>query len=289
MPENHNTAMGHLTLGQVTDYPEHFDANLLHPVPRALNREEIELRDDALPFEGVDLWTGYELSWLQPSGVPAVAILEVEVPVTSPNLIESKSFKLYLNGFNQTTFPSTEAVQHQLQTDLSACAGVPVAVRIYSLDAYTARSIHHWESQCIDQAPLTVSTYDYAPELLQNICDPSGQVTTEQLHSHLLKSNCLITNQPDWGSVYIHYQGPKLNPSVLLAYLISFRSHNEFHEQCVERIYTDLMKYAKCESLLVLARYTRRGGLDINPLRYSHGQNLVLDPELLLRRRLVRQ
>lgn len=289
MPENDVKAMNHLTLGQVTDYPQAFSADLLQAVPRILNRQEIELEHDNLPFDGIDLWTAYEVSWLRENGVPAVAIVEVEVPVTSPNLIESKSFKLYLNSFNQSIFASFEAVRTQLQNDLSACAQAPVVVRIFSLEDYSAQQIHQWQSECIDDSPTSVATYSYDPELLVEIMSDSLETTTECLHTHLLKTNCLITNQPDWGSLYIHYRGPKMNPSVLLAYLVSFRSHNEFHEQCVERIFCDLMRFAKCESLLVLARYTRRGGLDINPLRYSHKQDLLEQPLQLLRKRLVRQ
>lgn len=289
MPENPEALMQHLSLGQATEYPSGYDPQLLQPVPRQLNRSQIGLTDTSLPFVGRDLWTGYELSWLKPSGVPEVAILEVEVPATSPNLIESKSFKLYLNGFNQSVFASGEAVAEQLQKDLSVCAGSAVQVRIYSLDEYSQRGISQWQGACIDQKEVNANCYDYNPSLLNSLCDPHGEIVTEHLHSHLLKSNCLITNQPDWGSVYIAYQGPKMCQKTLLQYIISFRNHNEFHEQCVERIFTDLMHYGHCHSLVVSARYTRRGGLDINPLRSTHQQQIVANEGELLQGRLVRQ
>ncbi|WP_194755847.1 NADPH-dependent 7-cyano-7-deazaguanine reductase QueF [Aliidiomarina indica] len=289
MPENPESLMQHLTLGQATEYPTVYDAQLLQAVPRHLNRTQIGLSDSALPFVGRDLWTGYELSWLQPSGVPAVAIIEVEVPATSPNLIESKSFKLYLNSFNQSVFTSHETVAEQLQNDLSQCAGESVSVRIYPLDDYTQHGLEHWHGHCIDHEDITTDCYDYTPDILNDLCPMKDLTVTEQLHSHLLKSNCLITNQPDWGSVFIAYRGPKMSSATLLKYLISFRNHNEFHEQCVERIFTDLMQYGRCEELLVCARYTRRGGLDINPLRATPKQTLLPDPTKLLRGRLARQ
>ncbi|RUO38191.1 NADPH-dependent 7-cyano-7-deazaguanine reductase QueF [Aliidiomarina shirensis] len=294
MPVSPKDPMADLKLGEATEYPAHYDADLLQPVPRQLNRSSIGVVDDALPFAGRDLWTCYELSWLQPNGVPKVAIAEVEVPATSANLIESKSFKLYLNGYNQSTFASEEVVLQQLTRDLSSCAGAPVEVRIYSLDAYTQHGLTNFAADCIDNENVNITTYDYEPELLNGLITSatSGagsaayEIVSEKLCSHLLKSNCLITNQPDWGSVYIEYTGPKINRAALLGYLISFRNHNEFHEQCVERIHTDLMQHARCESLTVFARYTRRGGLDINPVR--HTRNNTIDSRLF-RGRLARQ
>lgn len=285
--------MANLKLGQVTEYPNQYDAALLQPVPRQLNRSSIGINNDALPFVGSDLWTCYELSWLQPNGVPAVAIAEIEVPITSLNLIESKSFKLYLNGYNQSVFANRNAVANALQHDLSACAGAPVQVRIYSLDEYTAHGLSALPGECIDHEPVTITEYDYNSALLANLLSNSSKnsnssdsIVTEVLYSHLLKSNCLITNQPDWGSVYIAYTGPKIDRQALLQYLVSFRNHNEFHEQCVERIYSDLHAAAQCEHLTVLARYTRRGGLDINPIRSNAQANI---DTTLLRNRLARQ
>lgn len=259
MPKKH--ALDHLSLGQQTDYPSEYDAKQLQPVPRSLNREPIGIRGE-LPFSGVDFWTGYEISWLNSKGLPQVAIGYFEVPATSPNLVESKSFKLYLNSFNDSRFDSWEIVQQLMQQDLSACAGASVRVSLKRLSEVSNESISTFQGQCIDDQDIDISHYDYQPSLLRTEPDE----TEEKLHSHLLKSNCLITNQPDWGSVYIHYQGPKLDRAALLAYLVSFRRHNEFHEQCVERIYQDL-KALGMKNLTVYARYTRRGGLDINPFR----------------------
>ncbi|MCH8500480.1 MAG: NADPH-dependent 7-cyano-7-deazaguanine reductase QueF [Aliidiomarina sp.] len=286
MPTPNQDTLAHLKLGQATDYPTQFDATLLQAVPRQMNRDSLNIHADNLPFVGRDLWTCYELSWLQPNGVPAVVIAEVEVPADSPNLIESKSFKLYLNGYNQSIFASTEVVAKQLQTDLSGCANSTVAVRLYSLHEYSQLGISELPGDCIDHEPVDIHSYDYQPAILQELVNADAQHVKESLHSHLLKSNCLITNQPDWGSVLIQYQGRQINRAALLAYLVSFRNHNEFHEQCVERIYTDLQRYGEFSQLTVLARYTRRGGLDINPMRASAPE--LLDPKLQ-RARLARQ
>ncbi|MGX5914362.1 NADPH-dependent 7-cyano-7-deazaguanine reductase QueF [Aliidiomarina sp. Khilg15.8] len=261
-------AMHNLSLGQPTDYPQTYDATLLQPVPRALNREPIGIKNNALPFFGYDEWTGYELSWLNEKGKPQVCIARFQVPVTSPALIESKSFKLYLNSFNQTPMASWEAVQTRLQSDLSACAGGPVTVELFTLPAFAQMPVKALPGTSLDAQDIEITDYDYKPALLQN---HAGTVH-ETLHSDLLKSNCLITNQPDWGSVAIDYQGPQIDHAALLRYLISFRNHNEFHEQCVERIFQDLMQHCGCTELTVSARYTRRGGLDINPVRSTSEQ-----------------
>lgn len=266
-PSNHPETLAHLSLGQATDYPGAYDASLLQAVPRTLNRIPLNIDEAALPFYGADEWTAYELSWLQPGGLPQVAVGRIVVPATSPNLIESKSFKLYLNSFNQTVFSGISDVQQTMVRDLSACAGLPVDVELFSLSEFTTHPLAELPGQCLDTLPVEITRYDYTPELLENCIATDGIVVEEILHSNLLKSNCLITNQPDWGSVMIHYKGAQISHQALLQYLVSFRNHNEFHEQCVERIFVDLMDYAKCQSLTVLARYTRRGGLDINPLR----------------------
>ncbi|ELP1877520.1 NADPH-dependent 7-cyano-7-deazaguanine reductase QueF [Vibrio vulnificus] len=253
-----------LTLGKKTDYANQYDPSLLQPVPRSLNRDDLQL-GDKLPFMGHDIWTLYELSWLNSKGLPQVAVGEVYIPATSANLIESKSFKLYLNSYNQTRFDSWEEVRQRLITDLSHCAGEAVEVAVNSVTHYTQQPIVTMEGECIDEQDIDISSYDFDDRLLEGAA--GEEWVTETLHSHLLKSNCLITNQPDWGSVEISYQGHKIDREKLLRYLVSFREHNEFHEQCVERIFTDLMKYCQPETLTVFARYTRRGGLDINPYR----------------------
>ncbi|KJY69046.1 NADPH-dependent 7-cyano-7-deazaguanine reductase QueF [Vibrio sp. SCSIO 43132] len=253
-----------LTLGQKTEYSSQYDPSLLQGVPRSLNRDDIQLTGE-LPFVGVDIWTLYELSWLNRSGLPQVAVGEVMLPATSPNLVESKSFKLYLNSYNQTQFDSWEQVQASLVKDLSECAGEPVEVVINPVSHYDNQPIVSLQGECIDNQDIKIESYEFDPELLRDAS--SDEMVTETLVSNLLKSNCLITNQPDWGSVSIEYTGSRIDREALLRYLVSFREHNEFHEQCVERIFTDIQKYCAPTSLTVFARYTRRGGLDINPYR----------------------
>ena len=254
-----------LKLGQQTKYAEKYDRTLLQPVPRRLNRDQLNITATQ-PFTiGADIWTAYEISWLNPKGVPQVAIADVSIDFRSENLIESKSFKLYLNSFNQTTFADFADVQQTLQRDLQDCAQGEVKVRLNSLADYTAQPIVALSGDCIDAQDIEVRDYAFNATLL-NHCT-GDHLVEETLVSHLLKSNCLITQQPDWGSLQIHYVGKQINREQLLRYIISFRQHNEFHEQCVERIFCDLMQYAKPEKLTVYARYTRRGGLDINPYR----------------------
>ena len=262
-----NAALQNLSLGKTSEYKSSYDASLLQGVPRSLNRDELQLSADNLPFFGFDLWNLYELSWLNSKGKPVVATGVVKVPFDSDNLIESKSFKLYLNSFNQTKFDSLADVQKVLMTDLSKCANKTVTVEINcDLDQF-ADKLGTFQGTCLDDLDIEVDNYQFTTSYLQGI---SGEErVTETLYSHLLKSNCLITSQPDWGSVEISYTGKKLDREKLLRYLISFRQHNEFHEQCVERIYCDIMKFAQIETLSVYARYTRRGGLDINPLRMT--------------------
>ena len=254
-----------LKLGQQTKYAEKYDRTLLQPVPRRLNRDQLNITATQ-PFTiGADIWTAYEISWLNPKGVPQVAIADVSIDFRSKNLIESKSFKLYLNSFNQTTFADFADVQQTLQRDLQDCAQGEVNVRLNSLADYTAQPIVALSGDCIDAQDIEVRNYAFNATLL-NHCT-GDHLVEETLVSHLLKSNCLITQQPDWGSLQIHYVGKQINREQLLRYIISFRQHNEFHEQCIERIFCDLMQYAKPEKLTVYARYTRRGGLDINPYR----------------------
>ncbi|TFH91894.1 NADPH-dependent 7-cyano-7-deazaguanine reductase QueF [Vibrio ouci] len=253
-----------LTLGQKTEYANQYDPSLLQPVPRSLNRDDLNL-GDTLPFQGCDIWTLYELSWLNDKGLPQVAVGEVSIPATSANLIESKSFKLYLNSFNQTRFSNWDDVEKTLIKDLSHCAGEEVSVTVRSVVDYTDSVIVTMDGECIDEQDIEITSYDFDRTLLKGAA--TGDDVKESLHSHLLKSNCLITNQPDWGSVEISYTGKQIDREALLRYLVSFREHNEFHEQCVERIFTDIMEFCQPSELTVYARYTRRGGLDINPYR----------------------
>ena len=262
--ENHQALSG-LTLGKTTDYRDVYDASLLQGVPRSLNRDPLGLHADSLPFHGADIWTLYELSWLNAKGLPQVAVGHVELSHETVNLIESKSFKLYLNSFNQTRFANWEAVQETLERDLSACAQGKVTVALYRLDEVEGQPIAHFHGSCIDNQDIEIESYQFNADYLDGA---AGQkVVQETLVSHLLKSNCLITHQPDWGSVQIQYRGPQIDREKLLRHLVSFRHHNEFHEQCVERIFNDILRFCAPESLSVYARYTRRGGLDINPWR----------------------
>ena len=254
-----------LKLGQKTEYKSQYDASLLQPVPRRLNRESLGIVEDQPFNQGADGWTCYELSWLNPNGLPQVAIADVAIDFKSENLIESKSFKLYLNSFNQTKFASIKEVEETIAKDLNQCASGQVSVKIHKLADYTNQPIMNFAGDCIDEQEIQIDSYAFSNQYLENVAE--GDIVEETLVSHLLKSNCLITSQPDWGSVQIHYVGKQLNREKLLRYLVSFREHNEFHEQCVERIFTDLMQFAKPEKLTVYARYTRRGGLDINPFR----------------------
>jgi 7-cyano-7-deazaguanine reductase len=251
-----------LSLGKTTQYTETYSPELLQGVPRSMNREELDLLNE-LPFNGVDRWNGYELSWLNPKGKPQVAILQCEVPASSVNLIESKSFKLYLNSFNQSKFVSSEQVQSLISQDLSACAKEHVKVKIFNPHEFKSFNLSTLDAFSLDEIDIEIDNYQLRPDVLFT----HDEMIEESLCSDLLKSNCLITNQPDWGSVFIRYQGQKIDHEALLRYLISFRQHNEFHEQCVERIFCDIMRYCHPKLLTVYARYTRRGGLDINPFR----------------------
>ena len=269
-----------LKLGQKTEYASQYDRTLLQPVPRALNRDGLGITQNQ-PFTiGADIWTAYEISWLNEKGLPQVAIADIYLDYQSQNLIESKSFKLYLNSFNQSKFTDFNAVQQTMQRDLSECAQGDVKVRLNPVAIYDSQKIDHLQGDCIDEQDIEITSYEFNADWLKDCV--SDEIVEEKLVSHLLKSNCLITNQPDWGTLHIHYIGKKINHEKLLRYVVSFRQHNEFHEQCVERIFCDLMHYAKPEKLTVYARYTRRGGLDINPYR-SNFENL---PENL---RLARQ
>ena len=266
MTHNHDPysdadALEGLTLGQATVYQAEYDASLLQGVPRKLNRDAIALSGD-LPFHGTDIWTGYELSWLNAKGKPVVALLEVQLDINSANLIESKSFKLYLNSFNQTRLADRSELESRLLQDLSEGFGAPIEVRIYDVMNFpiSQQSL----GLGIDDLDIEVSNYSPNSDLLT--CD--GTVNVEEtLHSHLLKSNCPVTGQPDWATLVIRYEGSKIHHESLLQYIISYRNHDDFHEHCVEQIFCDLLSKGQFKQLSVTARYTRRGGLDINPTR----------------------
>ncbi|WP_213877838.1 NADPH-dependent 7-cyano-7-deazaguanine reductase QueF [Pseudomonas sp. dw_358] len=264
-------AAEHSPLGKSSEYIATYTPSLLFPIPRATKWAELGLTAETLPYKGVDFWNCFELSWLLPSGKPVVAIGEFSIPADSPNIIESKSFKLYLNSLNQTAFTSTSELSACLERDLSAAAGKSVGVRVRGLAEVQAEGVVAMPGTCIDDLDITVSSYEHPqPELLR--CD-ADRVVEEHVYSHLLKSNCPVTSQPDWGSVGVHYRGAALDHASLLAYLVSFRQHSDFHEQCVERIFMDLQRLLKPQTLTVFARYVRRGGLDINPYRSTEAVN----------------
>ncbi|WP_044530699.1 NADPH-dependent 7-cyano-7-deazaguanine reductase QueF [Herbaspirillum sp. B65] len=255
-------------LGKSSPYPTHYDPSLLFPIPRAPKRAELQI-SGTLPFFGADFWTAYEISWLNLRGKPQIAIASFMVPADSPNIIESKSFKLYLNSFNQERLENSEQLLDKLRTDLSAAAGANVQVSL-------TESAQFGQVQFGELSGLLLDRLDVDIEPISGNSHPDGSLlranteeatVEETLVSHLLKSNCPVTSQPDWGSVQIHYVGAPIDQERLLKYIIGFREHNEFHEQCVERIFTDILRHCKPQKLAVYARYTRRGGLDINPWR----------------------
>lgn len=264
-------------LGKASAYADQYDPSLLFPIPRATKRAEIGISGSP-PFLGADLWTAFELSWLNERGKPQVALAHITVPCETPNIVESKSFKLYLNSFNNTRFANAEAVQARMRADISEAAwrGAEhpgtVGVRLLLPEQFDREPVHELDGLNLDRLDIECTQYQPAPErLTANFAEAP---VSEVLVSHLLKSNCLVTGQPDWGSLRIAYSGPQIDQEGLLQYIVSFRNHNEFHEQCVERIFMDLWTRCQPVKLEVYARYTRRGGLDINPWRTSHPQQL---------------
>ena len=272
-------------LGKSSAYVDKYDASLLFPIPRADKRRDIGITGTP-NFFGADLWTAFELSWLNLRGKPQVAIARITVPCDSINIVESKSFKLYLNSFNNTKFADAAAVTACIKADLNAAVwqqgdaamGDPVkspiqssvGVKILLPDMFDREPVHELDGLNLDRLDIECTRFTPAPELLTAAFDEAP--VSEVFTSNLLKSNCLVTGQPDWGSVRISYEGPQIDQGGLLQYIISFRNHNEFHEQCIERIFMDIWTRCKPIKLSVYARYTRRGGLDINPFRTSHPQ-----------------
>jgi 7-cyano-7-deazaguanine reductase len=264
-------------LGKASAYVDQYDPTLLFPIPRADKRSEIGI-ESTPPFFGADIWTAFELSWLNQRGKPQVALAHITIPAETPNIIESKSFKLYLNSFNNTRFSDVDEVLRCLRKDIAeaawqGAATQSVGVRLISPEQFDREPVYELDGLSLDRLDVECSLYQPAPELLATAPAEEGMVT-EVLVSNLLKSNCLVTGQPDWGSVQISYTGLPIIQEGLLQYLVSFRNHNEFHEQCVERIFMDIWTRCKPTKLTVYARYTRRGGLDINPFRTSHPQGL---------------
>jgi 7-cyano-7-deazaguanine reductase len=258
-------------LGKPTSYTDQYDATLLCPIPRAGQRASLGV-GDAMPFFGADMWTAYELSWLNPRGKPQVAIAHITVPSESPNIVESKSLKLYLNSLNNTRFADAREVRERIRGDLNALLGASIGIKTLGPELFDLEPIHELDGLNLDRLDVECLHYSPAPELL--FADTGVAPIEQTLCSNLLKSNCLITSQPDWGSIQISYSGHPIDQEGLLQYLVSFRGHNEFHEHCVERIFMDIWTRCRPTRLTVYARYTRRGGLDISPFRCSHPQAL---------------
>jgi 7-cyano-7-deazaguanine reductase len=254
-------------LGRKTDYVDTYTPSLLCPVPRWDAREELDIDASQLPFHGVDAWNAYEISWLDTNGKPEVAIGEFVVPCSSRNLIESKSLKLYLNGFANTRFENRQAVIRAMEKDLGDCAAGPVEVRLHSLEEAGRQPLWEFNGTCVDRLDAVIEQYDYDPGFLMA---DQGAERTETLYSHLVRSLCPVTNQPDWASVVIRYTGAPIVPVSVLRYLVSFRNHPGFHEQVIEQIFMDIMNQCRPRQLSVYGRFTRRGGLDINPFRSNY-------------------
>jgi 7-cyano-7-deazaguanine reductase len=253
-------------LGHATDYPDRYAPSQLYAVARAPQRAALGIRGP-LPFAGVDQWTAYELTWLDDRGKPQVAMASFGVPIESPSIIESKSMKLYLGSFAQTRCARAEDLAATIERDLSAAAGAPVAVALQGPEAFAAQTIRELEGEILDGLPVACDAYEVDPALLA----ASGDVVAETLATNLFRSVCPVTGQPDIASLQIAYRGPRIDREALLRYLVSYRCHAGFHEHCVERIFVDVAARCGCETLTVLARFTRRGGLDINPFRSNAG------------------
>ena len=256
-----------LPLGREIDYPHTYAPEVLCPIPRADSRTVLGL-GEPLPFSGVDIWNAWDLTWLSPNGQPRVATAEIRVPAESPNIIESKSLKLYLGSFAMSSFDGENAIAERMERDLAACAGAPVMVAVQRVSDTESRSAARLAGTCLDDLDVSCSEWDVDAGLLRT---EQSDIVREDLHTHLLRSLCPVTAQPDIGSLQISYRGPKIDRMGLLRYVVSFREHNDFHEACIERMFVDLMKRCGCDELTVQARYQRRGGIDINPIRSNAG------------------
>ena len=264
-------SMKESSLGKSVEYPTRYDPSLLYPIERKPMREKLGITG-SLPFFGLDFWNAYELSWLNLRGKPQVAIMNFTVSADSPNIVESKSLKLYLNSFTQTRMDETGDLINILRNDLSDAFGSPVQVSLKQPGDFPTIKLHELEGLLLDRLDIAADKYTPDPSFLKS--NQEEYPVEETLVSHLLKTNCPVTGQPDWASLQIHYAGPQIDQAGLLKYIISLRSSQEFHEQCIERIFLDILKMCKPQSLTVYARYTRRGGIDINPWRsnFSSGK-----------------
>lgn len=262
--------MATLPLGQTTQYPDQYDPSLLFQIPRIKNRLKLGIQENqALPFVGVDIWNAFELSWLNPKGKPQIALAEFQIPADSPYMIESKSFKLYLNSLNNARFADEHELRARLIADLSSAAGSKITARIQANETIAKKGMQEMSGVLLDRLDIEIDPRIPADPSLLGVNEDFGPIE-QCLVSHLLKSNCPVTGQPDWASVQIRYQGRPILEEGLLRYLIGFRQLGEFHEHCVETIFSDIKRECKPDKLSVYARYTRRGGLDINPFRTDH-------------------
>ena len=269
---NKNTGKQIEALGDnkgAVSYIDVYTPSLLMGLDRAQDRKKLGVdAAEPLPFKGFDIWNAYELSWLNEKGKPEVAVAQIQIPASSPAMPESKSLKLYLNSFNQTPFNRQVDVVRTLESDLGICVRAPVSVTLCSVRKIQQLGAAMHPGTLLDDLDVDVQDYEVNPENLK--LDSEGKKVQESLYSHLLKSNCPLTGQPDWASIVIQYRGEKIDRTGLLKYLISFRTHQGFHENCVERIYMDILSRCQPENLSIYAHFLRRGGIDINPFRSNH-------------------
>jgi 7-cyano-7-deazaguanine reductase len=269
-------------LGIKSHYESSYNPDKLFPISRTDKRLEIGVDPNNLPFVGFDRWTHYEVSWLNSKGKPMVGIAEIVYPCDSHSIIESKSLKLYFNTLNNTKYDSVDALVKVITADLTKAIQAPVSIQLSLIGERQQQLIEpQFTGICLDDLDVSCDTYQVEPNFLEVV---TGKMVNETVHSNLLKSNCLVTHQPDWGSIQIQYAGEQIAHQGLLKYIVSFREHNEFHEQCIERIFNDIMQRCHPSHLTVYGRYTRRGGLDINPIRSTHEI-----AEQKLSHRLIRQ
>lgn len=257
-------------LGKKSDYRDTYTPSLLCPIPRWDAREQLEWESPDMPFRGVDLWNCHELTWLDPKGKPLTAVAEVEVPANTKNIVESKSLKLYLNSFSQSSFRSRQEVQSTIENDLAGCVGGPVMVTLHDVSG-AGEQFTDLPGELIDNLDVECSVYQVDAGLLavDEALPVKGAV-----HSHLLRSNCPVTGQPDFASVFVRWTGAAIDPRSLLQYIVSYRQHKGFHEQVVEQVFVDILRTCEPKGLTVYARFTRRGGIDINPFRSNFEEPL---------------
>ncbi|MEM9209619.1 MAG: NADPH-dependent 7-cyano-7-deazaguanine reductase QueF [Pseudomonadota bacterium] len=254
--------MNDIPLGKQSTYPDSYSTDLLVPIRRASSREPLGI-GGPLPFRGVDIWNAWELTWLQPGGKPVTAVAELRIPADSESIVESKSLKLYLNGFAMTEYRSADELAAVIEADVGQTVGAPVGLRL-TVGEPDGAVIDSLPGECLDDLDVQCHDGTVDPTVLRASDD---ETVEETLYSHLLRSLCPVTNQPDFGSVLVAYVGPRIDRAALLRYLVSFRQHNDFHEACVERMFVEILARCRCQQLTVSARYNRRGGIDINPWR----------------------